>query len=352
MVKGTIGGIIMKQKLLILFKAAIGKRKYVLSLFIASVFIGGLVTLGWYYSGKIIPYVQAGEGEAINPELKETTKHALPDAPAISGEAPQEEKLTYEEVRQEKYAKTAIKVATMDGLQRVPGAPKVQSKTFYSYSPTALYEIFCHEGYLTDIQLQPGEDIQFIGGGDTVRWIVDKAMSGNGDQKRWHIYVKPLKSGIMTNFMITTDKRAYQIRARSTADFYSPIVGWTYPLDDKAAFLRQKEERLKKEEEEVTPVVAPDKMNFNYSIDEQTGIFGGSFSWTPKMVFDDGTKTYIQMSGHMSSGEAPALFVKSDEGLALVNYRVKGNYYIVDRLFQKAEMRNGLKETVVISKKN
>ena len=70
------------------------------------------------------------------------------------------------------------------------------------------------------------------------------------------------------------------------------------------------------------------------------------------MVFDDGTKTYIQMSGHMSSGEAPALFVKSDEGLALVNYRVKGDYYIVDRLFQKAEMRNGLKETVVISRKN
>jgi len=46
------------------------------------------------------------------------------------------------------------------------------------------------------------------------------------------------------------------------------------------------------------------------------------------------------------------LFVKGDEGLALVNYRVKGDYYIVDRLFQKAEMRNGMKETVLISRKN
>jgi len=340
----------MKQNLSKLVQAAIGKRNYVLSLFFASVLGCGLVTLCWYYSGNVIPYVQAGEGTAINPELKAPPKPVLPEPQAIPLEEPQEEKLTYEEVRQEKYARNAIKVATLEGLQRVPASPKVQSKTFYSYSPTALYEIFCHEGYLTDIQLQPGEDIQFIGGGDTVRWIVDQAMSGRGDQKRWHIYVKPLKSGIMTNFMITTDRRAYQIRARATADFYSPIVGWNYPLDDKAAFLRQKEERLKKEEEEVTPAVEPEKMNFNYTIDEKSGFFGGSFSWTPKMVFDDGAKTYIQMSGKMSSGEAPALFVKGDEGLSLVNYRVKGDYYIVDRLFQKAEMRNGMKETVLISR--
>jgi len=347
----------MKQKLSKLVQAAIGKRKTALSLFLASALMGGLIALGWYYSGSVIPYVQAGEGEAINPELKETRQPVLPEPPlteprAISAEGPQEEKLTYEEVRQEKYARNAIRVATQEGLQRVPRSPKVQSKTFYSYSPSSLYEIFCHEGYLTDIQLQPGEEILFIGGGDTVRWIVDRAMSGSGDEKRWHVYVKPLKSGIMTNFMITTDRRAYQIRARATADFYSPIVGWTYPLDEKAAFLRQKEERLKKEEEQVTPEVSPEQMNFNYTIDEKTGLFGGSFSWTPKMVFDDGAKTYIQMSEHMSSGEAPALFVKGDEGLALVNYRVKGGYYIVDRLFQKAEMRNGMKETVVISRKN
>jgi type IV secretion system protein VirB9 len=230
----------------------------------------------------------------------------------------------------------------------------VQSKTFYSYNPTGLYEIFCHEGYLTDIQLQPGEDIQYIGGGDTVRWTVDRATSGSGENKRWHIYVKPLADRVTTNFMITTDRRSYQIRAKATGDFYNPIVGWTYPLDEKAAFLREKEEQIRKEEEQVTQAVSPEKMNFRYKVEEKTGFWGtgGKYPWTPKMVFDDGLKTYIQMGEGMNATEAPALFVKDDAGnLMLVNYRVKKNYYIVDRLFSQAELRNGMEETVYIKRK-
>ena len=40
--------------------------------------------------------------------------------------------------------------------------------------------------------------------------------------------------------------------------------------------------------------------------------------------------------------EAPPLFVMGRNGDAqLVNYRVKGDWYIVDRLFDKAELRIG-----------
>jgi len=326
-------------------------KKYPVRVFLSGVFIGSLIAFSWYCTSRTIPYAQAGEGEAINPELKTEKKLDIEDVQAAQDEGPKDDKLTLDELRQERYARNAVRLSMREGLQRVQGSPKVQSKTFYSYSQTALYEIFCHEGYLTDIQLQPGEDIQYIGGGDTVRWIVDRAISGSGDDKRWHIYVKPLKGGIMTNFVITTDRRAYQIRARATADFYNPIVGWNYPLDEKAAFLRTKEEKMKKEEEEVSRAVAPEKMNFSYTVKEKSGWFGGSYSWTPKMVFDDGAKTYIQMSDSMPTGEAPALFVKDTSGeVMLVNYRVKNNYYIVDRLFTQAEMRNGMKETVVITR--
>jgi type IV secretion system protein TrbG len=327
-------------------------KKYTIRLFLSGIFIGSIVALCWFYSARAIPSVQAGEGQAVNPELKAKEKLDMQDVQAIQDEGPKDDKLTPDEVRQERYARNALRGSTEEGLQRVPKAPKVQSKTFYAYSQTAIYEIFCHEGYLTDIQLQPGEDVQYIGGGDTVRWIVDRAQSGTGDDKRWHIYVKPLKSGIMTNFMITTDRRAYQIRARASVDFYNPIIGWTYPLDDKAAFLRTKEEQMKKEEEEVSKAVTPEKMNFSYKVEEKSGWFGGKYSWTPKMVFDDGVKTYIQMSDAMKTGEAPALFIKDTSGeVMLVNYRVKQNYYIVDRLFTQAEMRNGMKETVLITRK-
>ena len=50
----------------------------------------------------------------------------------------------------------------------------------------------------------------------------------------------------------------------------------------------------------------------------------------------------------IDQGEAPPLFVVgADGGSELVNYRVRGNYYIVDRLFAAAELRLGRKQQIV-----
>jgi type IV secretion system protein TrbG len=47
--------------------------------------------------------------------------------------------------------------------------------------------------------------------------------------------------------------------------------------------------------------------------------------------------------------KAPPLFVQGSNGKpALVNYRVKGNTYIVDRLFAVAELRLGSKPQSVV----
>jgi hypothetical protein len=70
-------------------------------------------------------------------------------------------------------------------------------------------------------------------------------------------------------------------------------------------------------------------------------------------AFDDGSKVYIEMPGGIAQGEAPPLFVIGPEGDGqLVNYRVKQNYYIVDRLFAAAELRMGgeHQQTVRISR--
>ena len=55
----------------------------------------------------------------------------------------------------------------------------------------------------------------------------------------------------------------------------------------------------------------------------------------------------------IAQGEAPPLFVIGPEGDGqLVNYRVRQNYYIVDRLFAAAELRMGgeHQQTVRISR--
>ena len=59
-------------------------------------------------------------------------------------------------------------------------------------------------------------------------------------------------------------------------------------------------------------------------------------------AFDDGAKTYIQFPPGRLTSEAPPLFVLGADGDAQVmNYRVKGDYYVVDRLFDRAELRLG-----------
>ena len=59
-------------------------------------------------------------------------------------------------------------------------------------------------------------------------------------------------------------------------------------------------------------------------------------------AFDDGAKTYIEFPPNLGTAEAPPLFVIGGSGQAqLVNYRVKGRYYEIDRLIEAAELRLG-----------
>ncbi|HOJ78465.1 MAG TPA: P-type conjugative transfer protein TrbG [Bacillota bacterium] len=250
-------------------------------------------------------------------------------------------------------AQTAERVAA-ENVERntldLPDAMTKQADFVFSYAPNQIYKVYCQEGRLTDIQLQPGEEILFVGGGDTVRWMVDQAQSGSGDQVQWHVYVKPLKAGLKTNMVINTDKHSYHLSLEAT-DWFTPIVNWAYPHEERAAFLRkqQEEEKIAKETivlgEDSIVNFEPENLNFKYRISSKK-----KYSWTPELVFDDGIKTYIKMPKTMFSGEAPALFIKEGKSLLLVNYRVKNNYYIIDRIFQHGELRCG-KEVVKIYRK-
>jgi type IV secretion system protein VirB9 len=65
-------------------------------------------------------------------------------------------------------------------------------------------------------------------------------------------------------------------------------------------------------------------------------------------VFDDGRRTFIRFPPAMLVREAPALFVLRDNETQLVNYRVKGDLYVVDRLIDAAEMRVGQQDQEIV----
>ena len=58
---------------------------------------------------------------------------------------------------------------------------------------------------------------------------------------------------------------------------------------------------------------------------------------------------FIEFPPTLPQGEAPPLFVRGASGRAeLVNYRLRGRYYVVDRLFAVAELRLGEKRQQVV----
>lgn len=228
-----------------------------------------------------------------------------------------------------------------ENTQDAEEAPHREAEICFSYTPGSIYKIYCMPGYLTDVIFQNGEEINFIGGGDTTRWMIDSAKSGKGKNQVNHLYIKPVQRGIDTNLIVNTTRHSYHIQLVST-NTYNPIVSWLYPQEVNLA-----EEIKEKEKEDETLPRLNEISNTNYKIDGNKKL-----GWKPVTVFDDGEKTFIQMPASMKTTKAPVLYIKeqSKAGLALVNYRVLKNYYIVDRLFDEAEMKSGEKEIVKIKK--
>ena len=70
---------------------------------------------------------------------------------------------------------------------------------------------------------------------------------------------------------------------------------------------------------------------------------GGNDQLRPVRVFDDGAKTYIQMPPEVQHREAPVLVVLGSDGKGeMTNYRVQEQTYVVDRLFERAQLVLGV----------
>ncbi len=223
---------------------------------------------------------------------------------------------------------TVITTAQKKAAQNPSSDRYINAITVYDYMDGALYQIYTAPNHLTDIMLAPGEVLTGQpAGGDTVRWIVGVSTSKSGSDKTYHILVQPKLPALQTNMVLTTDRHTYHLEFKSFRETYQAAVSWRYPQDA----LRIQEE----EESRTIANVKVSDLNFRYNIQ-------GDASWRPVRVFDDGAKTYIEFPGSVQRGELPPLFIVSkDSNSQLVNYRYRNNYYIVDRLFQKALLMMG-----------
>ncbi|MDX8457883.1 P-type conjugative transfer protein TrbG [Mesorhizobium humile] len=213
----------------------------------------------------------------------------------------------------------------------------INAVQLYPWSEGALYQIYAAPGQVTDIALQPGEQLVGSGpvaAGDTVRWIIGDTESGAGERLQVHILVKPTRPDLQTNLVINSDRRTYHLELRSTEKTYMASVSWQYPQDELIALRRQNAQASAAQP--VASGVDIQKLNFRYRIE------GDATPWKPLRAFDDGTKVYIEFPSRIDQGEMPPLFIIGPSGGSeLVNYRARQNFYVVDRLFAAAELRLG-----------
>lgn len=217
----------------------------------------------------------------------------------------------------------------------------VNAVQVWAYSPGALYQLYASPGKVTDIALQPGEKLTSVSAGDTVRWVIGDTSSGAGASQQVHVLVKPTRSDLRTNLLIYTDRRLYQLELTAGPSAWIASAAWRYPQDELIAL--QKDTAAVEAAQPVADGLQLERLAFRYRID------GDSPPWRPQLAFDDGEKTYIQFPAGIAQAELPPLFVIGSKGEAqLVNYRVRAPYYVVDSLFEVAELRLGAKPQQVV----
>jgi type IV secretion system protein VirB9 len=223
----------------------------------------------------------------------------------------------------------------------------INSTLFYDYEAGRLYEVQTSPHFLTAIMLRPGEKLLAKASGDTVRWVLGETAQGAGANQQVVVLLKPIRGGLRTNIVLTTDQRTYLIEAASReGGAYTSAVSWNYPQEEMQALAAQQAAQAARAQVVVAPALAIDQLHFGYRVEARKG---KAPRWQPLRVFDDGTKTYIQFPINMAATEAPPLFlVGPGDKAELVNYRYLNGYYIVDRLIDVAELRIGEKPQTVV----
>lgn len=201
------------------------------------------------------------------------------------------------------------------------------------------------------IELESGEHLQSQPQiGDSRRWEVTPVLSGSGLDETPILIVKPIEAGLETDLIVPTDKRTYVVRLVSDPTRFVSRLAFQYPDEDRAkwaAFTARQDEAKRNAEAVAEERRERDRRNGVLPIGDNTPNFNldrlyldyklsGDEHLRPDHVFDDGQHTYLIYPNDGRFRELPTLLLVVNGKTELVNFRVDGSRYIVDRLFDKA----------------
>lgn len=206
--------------------------------------------------------------------------------------------------------------------------------------------LVCSLLHVCDIALEPNETVVDLKVGDSTRWIIERTASGSAQGMIEHIIVKPTDIGLQSNLRIYTDKRTYYLDLSSSDKEFMPQISFIYPEQALQNFAQIKSDLMNKlktrtiaTNSDQDPVLI-DNLDFSYH-------YSGDESLYPIRTFNDGKKTYLQMPPKLMNSTLPALVVVngthlfSEDDIAVTNYRIKDNKFIIDGLPEHIRLMSG-----------
>lgn len=215
----------------------------------------------------------------------------------------------------------------------------------FNYDADNTYLVLTRPRAVTHLQFAPDELIQSVAAGDNFAFELTPT------KNRKNMFIKPKFDDQETSLTVITNQRTYQFVLRSTGEGkkWYQRVNWLYgselvvDLDSDLATsaAAQVAELRPSPTNDATrhvgiPGLQPEALRFNYEI-------SGDAPFRPLVVFDDGRFTYFKLPPNVQ--ELPALFaVIEGKDYSLVNFEVKGDYLVAQRVLATAVLKLGRAE--------
>jgi type IV secretion system protein TrbG len=238
-----------------------------------------------------------------------------------------------------------VKTSELPSTPTEPETARSPREKVYAFTAGESYRVDVAVGVPMDVILQPGEEIQNWADGDRSPmetqeqkplWEFKQSYSGQGMTGRPHMLITVPKPGLTNGLTMTTTKRTYYLDLKSVTKTTARSVRWTYTDEPPPAA-------------KVPPRLWPDPAQpQRYHAGYEITTTEPKPVWTVRQVVDDGQKTYLIFPPTMTTLDAPLIRLVGSQGPEMVNARQAGSVVILDRLFNRAELRLGTEKTAQV----
>jgi type IV secretion system protein TrbG len=200
--------------------------------------------------------------------------------------------------------------------------------TIYPYDDHGQPTVNCQILRVTEIVLAPDETAKpdDVGIGDSERWSIKVTAN--------RVLVKPKEPGIATDLVVVTNQRSYHFMLRTRTP-YQTQISFYYPDEIRAAEAHHRDLIRQAIAQASEPKSSSKPLNFDYTIK------GPPVPWKPILAFDDGDHFYLEFPQNIAGTDMPTLMSRQGEQQETVNYEVRGQYYVADRLLPSAVLTSG-----------